>query len=396
MKYLHKIDSSPCYRKWAYALVLPVLLGWTAPSHAQQGGQGNTTIFGGAQMSFFSNYNFTTGGGGAQPGVILTERASNNFGILNFIGSNLAATGASDQGYVDGYVRKYGTGQFVFPVGDNGNLGQFAASGDGTMGAYYHANASTAVTSNLFTGSDYPVLPLGGPFPTTSMGAGVDAVSTVEYWDIDGATATPISLTWDAASGIAGLTGNDLANLTIVGWDGTQWVAIPSAVDATSVLGGASDLNAGSITTSVAIAPNTYTAYTFGSAEEIVVQPAFTCSPASYIITNRNIGGNNVSDIFTLDLSSGTATLAKAPLIDGPNAFVNAVGYNTVDNYIWGFRYNTNELVRIGSDWSVQTFPVTGFPSPVPGFATGDVGPDGILYLYAAGSSSITKVDLNP
>lgn len=125
-------------------------------------------------------------------------------------------------------------------------------------------------------------------------------------------------------------------------------------------------------------------------------QPAFPCSELSYVIGNRNIGGSNVSDGYTLDLSSGVTTLAKQTLIEGPNAFINAIGYNTVDNYIWGFRYGTNQLVRIGSDWSVTFHDVTGFPVPVPGFATGDVSPDGILYLYASNSNQITKVDLNP
>jgi len=125
-------------------------------------------------------------------------------------------------------------------------------------------------------------------------------------------------------------------------------------------------------------------------------QPAFPCSELSYVIGNRNIGGSNVSDGYSLDLSSGNTVLGKQTLIEGPNAFVNAIGYNTVDNYIWGFRYGTHQLVRIGSDWSTKFYDVTGFPSPVPGYATGDVGPDGILYLYAANSSQITKVDLNP
>ncbi|MGN7890333.1 T9SS type A sorting domain-containing protein [Dyadobacter sp. 22481] len=250
---------------WTSMVASITLLLFGHLTHAQEGSQGNTTIFGGGQMTFFSNHNFVTGGGGAQPGVILTERAVGNFGVLNFAGDNLTSTGASDAGYVDGYVRKYGAGTFVFPVGDNGFVGQFAASADGVMGAYFHADANTAVTSNLFTGSNYAALPNGGPFPTSSMGTNVDVVSTVEYWDIDGANATPLTLTWDAGSAIGTLTNNQLNKLTIAGWDGTQWVAIPSKVDTTSVLGSSSDLTAGSITTISPLAPDIYTAYTFAS-----------------------------------------------------------------------------------------------------------------------------------
>lgn len=255
----------PSGKGWLSTAAVAALLLFGNLAEAQEGSQGNTTIFGGAQMTFFSNHNFVTGGGGAQPGVILTERAAGNFGVLNFAGDNLTSTGASDAGYVDGYVRKYGAGQFVFPVGDNGFVGQFAASADGTMGAYFHADANTAVTSNLFTGSNYAALPNGGPFATSSVGTNVDVVSTVEYWDIDGANATPLTLTWDAGSAIGTLTTNQLNKLTIVGWNGTQWVAIPSKVDTASVLGGGSDLTTGSITTIAPLAPDTYTAYTFAS-----------------------------------------------------------------------------------------------------------------------------------
>lgn len=234
------------------------------PTHAQQGGQGNTTIFSGAQMTLFGDHNFATGGGGTQPGIIGTERAPAVYGVLNFATTANASTGAGDAAHVDGYVRKLGTTSFIFPVGDNGQYGPFAASGDGTTGAYFHVDPTTAITSNL-GGGNYPVLPTGGPFPATSMGAGVNAVSTVEYWDIDGTNATPITLTWDLGSNVATLTGSTLPLLTILGWDGTNWVAIPSTVDATSVLGGTSDLNAGSITTTASIVPNTYTVYTLGA-----------------------------------------------------------------------------------------------------------------------------------
>lgn len=258
-------NNSSVGNGWIAALAAVTLLASPLIAFAQEGSQGNTTIFGGAEMTFFADHNFATGGGGAQPGVILTDRAAGNFGVLNFSGTNLVSTNASNAGYVDGYVRKYGTGEFIFPVGDNGNLGQFAASGDGTMGAYFHSDPNTAVTSNLFTGTDYTALPTGGPFATSSMGDNVDVVSTVEYWDIDGTNATPLTLTWDEGSSIAPLTTNQLNKLTIVGWNGTQWVAIPSKVDTTSVLGGISDLTAGSITTTAAIVPNTFTAYTLAS-----------------------------------------------------------------------------------------------------------------------------------
>lgn len=250
--------------KKLYFNAVILLLAYPLAGHAQQGGQGNTTIFGGGQMTFFGDYNFNTGGSGVQPGIIGTVRSPAPYGILNFAGTANSYTGAGDANHVDGYVRKLGTAPFIFPVGDNGQYGPFAAAGDGTTGAYFHADPTTAITSDL-GGGNYPALPAGGPFPATSMSGGAAAVSTVEYWDIDGASATPITLTWDAGSNIAALTNNTLTNLTILGWNGSSWTTIPSVVDITSVLGGTSNLNAGSITTTGSIVPDNYVAYTLGA-----------------------------------------------------------------------------------------------------------------------------------
>ncbi|GGH21956.1 hypothetical protein GCM10007423_03450 [Dyadobacter endophyticus] len=331
MKQNYTISSKKGWISMAVSSAL-LLVGHFA--QAQEGSQGNTTIFGGAQMTFFSNHNFITGGGGAQPGVILTERAAGNFGVLNFAGDNLTSTGASDAGYVDGYVRKYGAGAFVFPVGDNGFVGQFAASADGVMGAYFHADANTAVTSNLFTGSNYTALPSGGPFATSSMGTNVDVVSTVEYWDIDGANATPLTLTWGTGSAIASLTGSNLAKLTIVGWNGTQWVAIPSKVDVTSVLGGSSDLSAGSITTSSPLAPDTYTAYTFASL--ILPLPVtltkFTAAAESRtVVLNWSTTEETNSDRFDIERSSNGKQWSRIASVASQGDSRVLVNYSHVD-----------------------------------------------------------------
>ncbi len=255
------------FKALAQAVAVMSLLSLAENTFAQQGSQGNTTIFGGAQMTVFGAHSFATGGGGVQPGIVNTIRTA-PYGVLNF-GTAASQTGANDANHVDGYVRKFGTTSFIFPVGDNGQYGPFAAAGDGTTGAYFHVDPSSAVTS-MVGGGNYPVLPTGGPFATTSKDANVTTVSTKEYWDIDGATATKLTLTWDGISDVTTLTGSSLTKLGIVGWDGTKWVKIPATVDATSVLGGASSLTAGSITTTAAIVPNTYTAYTLAAVVTII------------------------------------------------------------------------------------------------------------------------------
>ena len=149
-------------------------------------------------------------------------------------------------------------------MGDNGFYGPFAAAGDATDGAYYHSDPTSAITDDL-GGGNYPALPAGGPFPSAIFEATLQAVSTIEYWDINGTNTASITLTWDDGSNISGLTTAQLDKLTIAGWNGSQWVPIASKVDATSLLGGASSFIAGSITTLSGLAPNSYAAYTFAS-----------------------------------------------------------------------------------------------------------------------------------
>lgn len=344
--------TSSCLKGWKNAAAMLALFTTASLStaSAQEGSQGNTTIFGGAQMTYFGNQNFLTGGAGTQPGVILTERATATISYLNFSGDNLTATGVTDASYVDGYVRKYGTGQFIFPVGDNGFAGQFAASADGTSGAYFHADPTTAVTSNLFTGSNYPVLPAGGPFASTARGTGVRLVSTVEYWDIDGANATPITLTWDAGSLVSTLTNNTLSYLTIVGWNGTQWVRIPSTVDVTSVLGGASALAAGSITTTASIVPNTYTAYTLaGTGPDL--SPRITVTPSTvHGVTSLEVivAAVEVSNIVPSNGSEITVRVRKNPILTGFvwNPTTTSSGNGTsIQNSIWAQTEDANYYI---------------------------------------------------
>ncbi|WP_159478266.1 hypothetical protein [Dyadobacter sp. 3J3] len=295
MNRIYRTKSRNRNRDWTQIIVLAILLILMALSfeaHAQEGSQGNTTIFGGAQMTFFGNHDFLTPAGGTQPGVILTERASASISYLNFFGDNLTSTGATDASYVDGYVRKYGAGQFIFPVGDNSNVGQFAASADGTSGAYFHSDATTAITSNLFTGTNYPALPSGGlpGFPRANKAATIGSIDAVEYWDINGAASTKITLTWDAGSNVNTLTSSTLSRLTIVGWDATasRWVKIPSTIDATSVLGGTSAAAAGSISTNASIIPDSYSIYTLAAVLPDLT-PTLGISPSQVIGNNKTL-----------------------------------------------------------------------------------------------------------
>lgn len=123
-------------------------------------------------------------------------------------------------------------------------------------------------------------------------------------------------------------------------------------------------------------------------------QPAFACTSTSegYLFQDAT------TDVFVVNIETGATNQVATDILGTTgNTQINAIGYNRTDNYIWGFRRGVNEIVRVGADWSVQTFPIAGLP--VDGdFFIGDVDAAGVLYLYnsAAYTTSIYRVDVNP
>jgi len=226
----------------------------TDPAAAQSSSQGNTVIYEGTQMTVFGAHTFLTGGAGIQPGIIKANRAVSP-GILGF-GTSGSYTGQNNANHVDGYVSKDGTSAFVFPVGDGTRLRTIGISAPSTSGvykaAYWSEDAAVAT------------LPAGAPFPHTDsddMSTDVTGVSSVEYWDVDGAGAVNITLTWDAASNLSALASSNIVNLLIVGYNPatSQWESLGKAGGTTGTLAGT-----GSITANGVI-PDNYSAITFGA-----------------------------------------------------------------------------------------------------------------------------------
>lgn len=223
----------------------------TDPAAAQSSSQGNTVIAEGTQMTVFGAHTFLAGGAGIQPGIIKANRAVSP-GILGF-GPSGSYTGQNDANHVDGYVSKNGNSAFVFPVGDGMKLRTIGISAPAASGvykaAYWSESAGTAT------------LPGGAPFPLTSKSSDVTGVSAVEYWDLDGAGAVNITLTWDAASNLSALASSNMVNLLIVGYNPstTQWESLGKAGGTTGTLGGTGTITANGVI------PDNYSAITFGA-----------------------------------------------------------------------------------------------------------------------------------
>lgn len=246
-------------------VLLSIAISYIFPCFSQSKSKGNTFIHGPREATVFGNHNFTYGGNGVMPGIVGTKR--NNPTCLAFAGTS-SVSGVSDQAHVDGYVKNYKHQNFTFPIGDNGFYGPISiASGSPLVSpisaAYYFANPDVAVTSSIVSGNE-PPLPQGAPFSRNQRQTGILSVSSIEYWDVDGTNPAILKLHWTNRSNIAELTNSMIVALRIVGWDGTQWVDIPSSLDA------GADLSGGTISTSLPIIPDKYLAYTFGSSCDLV------------------------------------------------------------------------------------------------------------------------------
>lgn len=134
-----------------------------------------------------------------------------------------------------------------------------------------------------------------------------------------------------------------------------------------------------------------------GSAPVECVAIPFDCSNGlAFIITNTGTNQDNyVSGFHTLDLSTNVQTLIKDPLVDAssPNRFINGIGYNTMDNFLYGLLQNTNKIARIDANGDVVYFDITG-PFTSGYYSSGDMNNNGILYLH--NGSKFVAVDLDP
>jgi CHU_C Type IX secretion signal domain len=232
-------------------------------SIAQTKSYGNLIVENSGEMKIYDTMHFRLLNINKALGVIGTER-SDKKGYVSYM-PGATWYNAHNLAFVDGYARSYQTNSFIFPIGDNSKFRpakiSSASLSNPTDAAYYGVNPTLAVTSPFF-GNVNSVLPADGPYSTSQKESKISFISTKEYWDINGSTPAKISLSWDANSAISTLVSGKLENLTIAGWNGTQWVNINSQLDVTSIFGFASTMTIGSITTNTNIVPNTYSVYT--------------------------------------------------------------------------------------------------------------------------------------
>lgn len=196
---------------------------------------------------------------GSGSGTSTTRTAVTNGKISIAEGTSFANT---NNAYVDGYIKLYGATAKILPTGNAGIAAPLKLTPETNLtieAAYLRTNPQTA---------------LGNTMAST-----LSQVSAANYWDVKGTTGNAaISLTWSNSniSEFNSFLSANLAELTIVAWDGSKWVVIPSTIDATSVLGGTSSATSGSITSNASVNLGTYRYFSLGAKESCAPLLAFS------------------------------------------------------------------------------------------------------------------------
>ena len=114
----------------------------------------------------------------------------------------------------------------------------------------------------------------------------------------------------------------------------------------------------------------------------------FSCIAFGYQVGST--GGN--SEFLRINLVTGTVTTIDPDI--GIN--INAIGYNILDNMIYGIEVGTRNLIRLAEDGTVTNFgPIPNLPAPPPSYLIGDVDDFGHLYIYQINETRYYVVDVD-
>lgn len=236
----------------------------------------------------------------------ITSRTSNDYGKIIF--GNSSDLTSSFTNYVDGYLSSQKITPLIMHLGQSGTTAQI-------------------MVEPLTAGGVDASFVKSVPLHNTDLSESVAQISNEGYWIIKGVNSK-ISLSWRPET-LAGFTSTDL---TIIAYNGSEWVAIDSVIDTNSFLGGVSNLNAGTLSSVSAVNLNTFSQFTIGTKGDSFCQ---VVAPTTEIVKTWNgswlTSQPTETDIVVInsDYSSGSFTcnslVLNANIILNDGEYINCV-----------------------------------------------------------------------
>lgn len=173
-------------------------------------GSATTVQFGDLQVNNASN-NITL-----NTPITITKELDLDRGHITSSSSNLLiladhaiVSSSSSHSFVNGPVRKIGAQVFTFPTGKSNTYAPIGISAP--------SSATDHFTAEYFYENPNPT------YSTSNVESSIHHVSTCEYWVLDrtnGSSAVDVTLSWDTRSCTVP---NDLTDLVVARWNGSQW-----------------------------------------------------------------------------------------------------------------------------------------------------------------------------
>ena len=190
--------------------------------------------------------------------------------------------GSGDASKIDGYATITDQQSFTFPVGDSRQLRPLILNSSGpnvfARCAYFFEDPNNPST---FPGFDTDLKPRT-----------IEAVSTREFWRLEGNVSSTITLSWNAGSDVAALA-DEINAVTIMGWNkqAGRWLSLGN-----TAIGG--DLTNGFVSSETFV-PDDFEIITFGS----LAEPEDILTLDNYFVSPNGDGVNDVLVIEEMELS---------------------------------------------------------------------------------------------
>lgn len=247
-------------------------------------------------------------------------------------GDNATHSGAKNTSHINGPVTKRGNDAFVFPIGDGSIYAPIGISAP--------SNTTDAFTAQYFN----------APYSNvSSLGSGLDHVSTKEYWILNrtaGSSNVNVTMYYNSArsGGVSQQT-----DLRVSRWNGAQWVSHGN--------GGTSGTNAeGTVVSSAAITD--FSPFTIGSSSTLNPLPvdllSFNALPLNKIVKVTWSTTNEIdNDYFIIEKSMDAKAWENLGRVEGAQNANSIQHYSLIDNQpIDGVQYYRLKQVDINGSFT--------------------------------------------